>query len=270
VIELAGGGYDTIETSVSYSIAALQVEALTAIGTGAIRLTGNARNNVITGNAAVNVIKGGAGADTMAGGNGNDVYYVGSRTDKVIEVAAGGTADRVVTTVSYALSANVEQLIATGKGWVDLTGNKLNNLITGNVSKNIINGGAGNDKINGGYGNDVLAGGTGKDIFIFKDKLNSRSNMDRIADFSVRDDTIQLDNAIFTKLGAGTPTAPRLLSEDYFIVGKAANDENDYIIYDNETGILYYDADGSGAGAAIAFAKIAVDLPLSRADFLVI
>ncbi|HYD80624.1 MAG TPA: hypothetical protein VEC06_12515, partial [Paucimonas sp.] len=90
------------------------------------------------------------------------------------------------------------------------------------------------------------------------------ANLDRIVDFSVADDIIHLANDIF-----GALVAEGALSADYFRVGAAA-DNNDYITYDSASGALSYDADGSGAGAAIAFAQLTAGLALTNADFWVV
>jgi len=60
------------------------------------------------------------------------------------------------------------------------------------------------------------------------------------------------------------------LGTDVFRVGTNALDHNDHIIYDQATGALSYDADGSGSGAAVQFAKVAPGLALSAADFYTI
>ena len=88
VVELDDEGIDSVETSVSYTLAAF-VENLVAIGNAAINLTGNALANKLTGNAAENVLDGGAGADTLIGGDGDDIYIVDD-ADKIVEVAGGG------------------------------------------------------------------------------------------------------------------------------------------------------------------------------------
>ena len=75
-------------------------------------------------------------------------------------------------------------------------------------------------------------------------------NLDTIGDFSVKDDSFQLDNAVFKKIGKAGK-----LKKDYFTISGKAKDKNDYIVYDKKTGILSYDADGSGSGKAIEFAK---------------
>jgi Ca2+-binding RTX toxin-like protein len=140
----------------------------------------------------------------------------------------------------------------------------------GNSGNDTLSGGAGNDKLFGGWGNDRLSGGTGKDYFVFTTPLSSRSNVDTIVDFTVADDTIFLENAIFTKLGAGTSAAPKAIASAWFRLGTVAQDANDYILYDRATGLLRYDADGSGAGAAIAFAKVTPGTALTVYDLMVI
>ena len=86
-------------------------------------------------------------------------------------------------------------------------------VLVGGVGKDVFNGGLGNDKLSGGLGNDMLTGGKGKDVFVFDTKLGTSStdrkvNFDTIKDFSVKDDSLYLDNAIFKKLGSGTATKP--------------------------------------------------------------
>ena len=95
-------------------------------------------------------------------------------------------------------------------------------------------------------------------------------NLDAITDFSVPYDTIWLDNAIFRKLGSGSLTSPRKLSSKFFTIGDKAKDANDYLIYNAKTGYLSYDADGSGAGKAIEFARLKTGLKLTYADFCVV
>ena len=93
----------------------------------------------------------------------------------------------------------------------------------------------------------MLTGGKGKDMFVFATALNKATNLDKITDFNVKDDSIQLENAIFKKIGKGTPLKPGKLNKRFFALNKA-KDKNDYIIYNSKTGVLSYDADGSGKG----------------------
>lgn len=203
-----------------------------------------------------NTMRGYAGADLLVGTLGNDTYYVDNAGDQVIEAYAAGTADKVTTTVNHTLSQNVEVLSAEGAAsGLTLTGNTLDNVITGS---------AGADKVNGGGGKDLLSGGRGKDAFVFDRKVG-KSNVDRVADFNVKDDTVRLDNAVFKKLGKAGK-----LKKDFFKVGTKATDADDHIIYNSKKGTLSYDADGNGKGAAVHFATLSKNLKLTQADVIII
>ncbi|MBD2143561.1 calcium-binding protein [Anabaena sp. FACHB-1250] len=161
IIENLNEGTDRVFSIIDYTLGD-NLENLTLQGTTAINGTGNTLNNSITGNAADNVLTGGTGADTLIGGAGNDSYYVDNTADIVTENLNEGT-DTVFTTISYTLSANVENLTLQGTTAINGTGNSLNNILTGNSAVNTINGGIGNDTLNGGIGNDILLGGVGAD-----------------------------------------------------------------------------------------------------------
>jgi serralysin len=109
----------------------------------------------------------------------------------------------------------------------------------------------------------VLSGGAGSDSFVFNSALVG--NVDQITDFSAPHDAIQLENAVFAAL-----TTTGVLSAAAFAVGAAA-DADDRIIYDSNTGALYYDADGTGAGGRVQFATL-TSRPgdVTHADFVVI
>jgi Ca2+-binding RTX toxin-like protein len=78
--------------------------------------------------------------------------------------------------------------------------------MSGNLGNDTIVGGSGNDRLDGGYGNDRLTGEAGRDSFVFSTALNAAENVDRIRSFSIKNDTIRLDDAIFTAAGsAGVP-----------------------------------------------------------------
>ncbi|WP_293990059.1 Calx-beta domain-containing protein [Sphingomonas sp.] len=157
VYENAGGGNDTINSSITYSLAdAPNVENLILTGTANIDATGSAGNNALTGNSGDNAIDGAGGTDTMAGGAGNDTYTVDSADDVVIENASEGI-DTVKATVSYTLAAgsSIELLRLSGTGNIDATGNSDAQKLVGNSGDNVLDGGGGGDVMRGGAGNDT-------------------------------------------------------------------------------------------------------------------
>ncbi|MFI0845980.1 hypothetical protein [Mesorhizobium sp. IMUNJ 23232] len=346
-IEAAGGGTDTVQSSVSFTLGA-NVENLTLTGSAAINGTGNTLANVINGNSGDNILNGGAGADTMTGGAGNDTYVVDNAGDSIVE-AAGTDSDTVTASVSYTLTAGaaIETLRTTsdaGTVAINLTGNALAQEIIGNAGANALKDGAGagdvlrglggNDnyliysaattivegstqgamdrvlvnvdytlgsgvfaewlattsgagtssfdltgneiaqqvvgnaganRIDGKGGGDTLTGLAGKDMFVFSSALGL-DNVDTITDFSTVDDRIELENGVFTVL-----TATGVLAASAFRANTTglAGDADDYIIYESDTGKLFYDADGTGVTAGIHFATLTVGLNLSSADFVV-
>jgi Ca2+-binding RTX toxin-like protein len=146
----------------------------------------------------------------------------------------------------------------------------LNDIIKGSKTKNYKDqfyGGAGDDKLWGGYGNDTLWGGAGKDVFVFDGKLGTsktdrKVNFDTIKDYSVKDDSIWLENTLFKSnktlykaIKKGTENKPLKMASKFFTVGDKAKDSDDYFIYDSKKRVLSYDADGSGSKAAIEIAK---------------
>ena len=189
----------------------------------------------------------------------NDIYTINNAATLVIESAGGGN-DQVLTSVSYTLRAGawVEALATTnvnGTTAINLTGNEVAQSLVGNSGRNVLDGGAGADQ---------LSGKAGADTFAFTTVLGA-GNVDTILDYNARDDTIRLDDAVFTALSTGT------LSRNYFYSGTAAHDADDRIIFDPATHKLYYDPDGAGGQAAVEFADVyGSNLRLTYADFVVV
>ena len=143
VTEIVGEGTDTVQASITYTLAA-NVENLVLLESGgAINGTGNGLDNIITGNSANNTLNGGVGADTLVGGLGDDIYVVDA-LDTVIENFGEGT-DTVQAGFTYTLGANIEKLTLTGAAAINGYGNELNNTLTGNSAANVLAGGLGND-----------------------------------------------------------------------------------------------------------------------------
>jgi Ca2+-binding RTX toxin-like protein len=127
-------------------------------------------------------------------------------------------------------------------------------------------GGAGSDLLDGGLAADTLTGGAGEDSFRFSTALGN-GNIDRITDFNTTHDMILLDNLIFAALGADGALA---LGAFFESAAGVARDADDRIVYDTDSGALFYDADGTGVTAAIQFARLDANLNLSASDFTII
>jgi Ca2+-binding RTX toxin-like protein len=266
------GGIDTVQSSVAFTLGA-GFEHLTLTGSAGIagtgneldnRITGNSGANVLTGGAGDDVLNGGAGADRLIGGLGDDRFVFGTG-DTVVEALGEGT-DTMESAVTATLAANVENLLLTGTGAVNGTGNGLDNEITGNSANNTLKGDAGDDRIAGGAGNDTLTGGLGEDVFVF-DTAPSAANRDSIADFVHGTDRIELDAGIYAGLSAGD------LDPAAFRSGAglaAAVDADDRILYNSTSGALLYDADGAGGAAAVQFAMLTTRPAIDATDFSIV
>lgn len=240
-------------------------------GDGNDLLMGGAGNDHLIGGEGNDTLDGGAGADTLEGGAGDNTYVTDS-ADTVIRTGESGK-QTVQANVSYALSKSVKiDVLKAGSeaGSINLTGNGFDEEIIGNADRNTLKGQGGNDKLLGGKGKDVLVGGKGKDVFVFDTKPGS-GNVDAITDFDVKNDSIWLDNAVFTKIGkAGSEAKPAHLKKSFFVISDKAKDANDHIIYDKASGSLFYDVDGSGSRTAVEFARLKPNLALTHKDFFVI
>ncbi len=260
VIEKGNSGVDTIQTSVNWTLAT-NLENVTLLeNKTALTAMGNVQNNVLSGNHFANVLNGAAGKDTLIGGSGNDTYLVDNSQDRIIE---NGSRDQdvVQTTVNWTLGNKLENLTLVGKAALNATGNVLDNQLVGNQANNVLSGNAGDDILEGLAGNDVLMGGSGSDIF----RLSSLTGFDKITDFTLQQDRIQLENSVFTAFSkTGTVKA------DNFVSGTVAVDANDFLIYDSGKGYLYYDADGNGTASAVKIAILGTDLNLTTNDFVII
>ncbi|WP_425506177.1 hypothetical protein [Sphingomonas aerophila] len=122
----------------------------------------------------------------------------------------------------------------------------------------------GNDVLFGKGGSDILTGGGGSDQFVF-DTVPGAGNVDTLTDFESGTDRIVLENAVFQALGANGA-----LSATMFEIGAVATRPDTHVLFDPTTGVISYDADGSGAVAAVAFALLPFGVTVNASDFLII
>ncbi len=291
VSEQANEGTDVVQAVISYTLNN-HVEHLILTGSAAINGTGNELANHLTGNRGANVLdgqasedtlnggsgndslyggegndtllggkgndrlNGGLGADSMNGDRGNDTYFVDDLGDTIIDSAG---IDQVMSSISYMLGGDLENLTLTGLDAINGTGNSLKNTLIGNDADNTLIGGGGNDQLLGGVGNDILIGGAGKDsltggegvdIFWFDTAPSAKSNQDTLLDFVSGTDKLQFSAALFASLGEvgqfGEDDARFHASSN-----GTAHDEDDRFIYNTSTGVLSYDSNGNSPGGVV-------------------
>jgi serralysin len=235
-------------------------------GNGNDSLSGGGGRDVLLGGNGNDVLNGGTGADTLSGGAGNDRFVFDNIDDMATEQANLGT-DTILSYVSVSgrFSDDAESAYASGAfevftllgaGIINVTGNNASNTITGNIEAN---------RLNGAAGNDVLTGGSGADVFVF-DSVLADVNVDTITDFVTGDDIIELNATVFSGLD---PLSGLLASQ--FVTGSEALDADDRVIFDDVTGTLFFDADGSDPGfVAQRFAIVGNGAVLTETQFTVV
>jgi Ca2+-binding RTX toxin-like protein len=268
--------YAHAATGVIASLANTSINSGDATGDAYISiesLVGSSFDDALNGSTGANAINGGLGSDTikgygdgdvLAGGEGNDTLIGGSGADYLSGGTGNDTASYFGATAGVAVSLS-NPAINIGDAAGD-TYNSVEN-VTGSGFDDALTGNSGSNVITGGAGNDVLTGGAGGDVFVFSAALDAVANVDTIADFSTGSETIDLDSAFFSALSAiGT-----LAASAFKDIADSVKDASDRIIYNSNTGNLYYDADGSGdAFGNVKFATLADHPTITAADFVVI
>jgi Ca2+-binding RTX toxin-like protein len=248
----------------------LNIENVTT-GRGNDSITGSGVSNLLISSGGSDTLLGQGGNDTLDGGADNDILNGGSGFDTVVFGSfASGPVFANMSNPNDARNntgadtyISIEALIGTSFGDTFI-GNASANTFKGNDGNDLLSGGSGNDTLYGGLGNDVLTGGSGKDVFIFNTTPNSRANKDQL-DFSVRDDTIRVENAVFKALKkTGT------LNKSYFVLSSKAKDSNDYFGYNKTTGDLWYDPNGNKTGGQVVIANLGKNKLLTNLDLVVI
>ncbi len=230
-------------------------------GPGGSVINGTAGNDTVADTPGNDTINGLGGNDTINGGNGgSDVVDGGTGRDSLQFMTATGPVivDFVAGTAGNATFTNIERVV---------TGD-FNDQLTGNGAAQNLTARSGADTLWGAGGNDTLWGGAGADTFVFRE--NGAANADAIGDWTSGSDELALDNAAMAALGA----------DGAFVAGDArfwaapgatsGHDSNDRVIYNTSTGSLYYDADGSGSGAAQLIATLTGLPGVAASDIVVI
>jgi RTX calcium-binding nonapeptide repeat (4 copies) len=270
-----------------------------SVGVQLVQLQGSTGDDEVKSGRAWDVIDGMAGNDRLIGGAGLDQFIISAGDDTVADlnrlgqgvigseslwVATGATVTATLSSSWAATSESVNHgqaklltkgfdvnlaAITGGDGWtvqaqgklaVHLTGSAHGDTLTGSTGSDTLFGGDGDDLISGGKGADELLGGDGFDTFVIS-QVNGGKSVDHIADFQSGFDHIQLEGLMF-KAPLGT------LAADQFALG-AAQDANDRVIYDSQSGKVYWDADGVGRKAAVLVVQLNSLDQLLASDILI-
>ncbi|MEH1847991.1 MAG: calcium-binding protein [Nostoc sp.] len=236
-----------------------------------LNISGTKYDDNIVGSNGNDTLSTGSGNDTINGGTGDDLLSVDySEATKGITSTFNATTNIGSITdgtnrVSY---KNIEQLNISGTKYDDLiVGSNGNDTLTGGYRRNDGNdtliGGSGNDTLIGGYGNDILIGGSGTDTFAFN---SFNEGIDRLDDFNATNELIQVSAAGF---GGGLSIGS--LKTSQFTLGASATTSTQRFIYNNITGGLFFDKDGSAnAFTQIQFAQLSPGLSLTINNFAVV
>lgn len=250
-----------------------------------VEMQGTDDNDVLKSGNAWDVIDGLAGDDRLTGGGGRDMFVISAGRDQITdfnflgkngvgaEVLNVQEGASVVATLKAAWTATSESInqgtaliqtlgfdadlsvVSAGIGWtlqalgkvnVHLTGSAGDDILLGANGADQLVGGQGDDWLAGGKGTDELTGGAGADTFVMSD-TNGGKSIDRVTDFESGVDHLRLEGVLF-KAPSG------VLQESQFSLG-FPQDANDRAIYNEQTGQLFWDADGSGRKAAILIAQ---------------
>uniref|UniRef100_UPI0038BB691F M10 family metallopeptidase C-terminal domain-containing protein n=1 Tax=Limnohabitans sp. TaxID=1907725 RepID=UPI0038BB691F len=202
---------------------------------------------------------------------------------EILQVSAGATADATLKAAWAATSdsfndgtANLTTKgmavdlsgITHGQGWnvtnagagTTITGSQFNDVVTGGAGNDILISGAGNDVLIGGKGSDTLTGGVGADTF----RLSGDTKTDHITDFVSGTDRIELDHLLYKALGTGP------LAANQFVQGTVATTTTQRFVYDQPTGNLWNDADGSGKGKAVLIGVLDNHVQMAHTDLYLI
>jgi Ca2+-binding RTX toxin-like protein len=170
------------------------------------------------------------------------------------------------------------KLTGTIEGYTNVRGTSLKDRITGsNQGNNLrgdegndwISGLGGNDIISGGVGKDTLSGGEGKDSFVFDTgtAFKTTDGIDRILDFTARQDRLVLDRTTFAAL-SNTGLSKRVSFASVSTLAEAESSAA-LVTYVRSQGKLFYNENGAigGFGSGGLFALLKNSSSLTAANF---
>ncbi|MEH1889917.1 MAG: calcium-binding protein [Nostoc sp.] len=232
-------------------------------------IIGTKYDDLIVGSNGNDTIDGGDGGnDTIDGGIGNDLLSVGNyynSTKRITSTFNATTNSGSITDgTNRVIYKNIERLDIPGTQYDDLiVGSNGDDTLDGSDGNDILIGGKGNDILIGGKGNDSLIGGSGTDTFAFN---SFNQGIDRLDDFKATNELIQV-----TADGFGGGLSIGSLKTSQFTLGASATTSTQRFIYNNITGALFFDQDGSASAfTQVQFAQLSAGLSLTKNNFAVV
>jgi Ca2+-binding RTX toxin-like protein len=236
----------------------------TVAGTGQfVTLTDAGTTTTIAGIETYNLA---AGASTLTLGSTGQTVNANALADGDLLALAGGYS-ATVTLVTGDLDAtaaggNITVTATTGTNVIE-TGSGNDNISAG-TGDDTIDAGAGADTVTGAAGSDDITLGAGSDVLVF----SSLTGADTITDYDVATDVVHLSKGVLTGLGAlGALGASAFESGAGLTAAATAAGR---IVYDQTTGDLYYDVDGTGGTAAVLVATFTGTPALVSGEFVII
>jgi Ca2+-binding RTX toxin-like protein len=206
-------------------------------GDGNDVLLGYGGNDTLYGEAGNDTLDGGEGTDTLYGGTDQDFLYGGADNDLLFGEAGNDNL--------YAGTGDDTLFGGDGADW--LWGEAGNDTLLGSIGDDVLLGQDGNDFLVFDEGTDSGYGGSGADIFYWS---SPTQGADVVSDFShAEGDKIYLDHTSF-----GVTAGLTVTEGTNFFSGAGATSQSavETFFFDTTSNILWFDADGTGAGAANA------------------
>ncbi|MEH2142888.1 MAG: calcium-binding protein [Nostoc sp.] len=233
-------------------------------------ILGTQYDDLIVGSNGNDTLSGGYGGnDTIDGGIGDDLLSFGNYYNSTKGITstfnATNNSGSITDGTNRVIYKNIERLNIRGTNFDDLiVGSNGNDTLDGGDGGNdILIGGNGNDILIGGNGNDSLIGGSGTDTFAFN---SFNQGIDRLDDFKATSELIQV-----AADGFGGGLSIGSLKTSQFTLGASATTSTQRFIYNNITGALFFDKDGSGnAFTQVQFAQLSAGLSLTKNNFAVV
>lgn len=131
-------------------------------------------------------------------------------------------------------------------------GSDSTDILHGQSHGEVLRGFAGDDTIYPNLGNDTIWTGTGSDVIVFDSALSTRrsNNIDVIMDFDPAFDRIVLAKNIFRSITGSD------LTQSHWKEARGATDRDDRIVWNSQTGDLWYDANGNRSGGQVKICHI--------------